>query len=87
MSERQTQIRKTWPESARERTRAITDHHGEDFWCPDGKLHMKNVAGPYGYIDLTDLYNGVLKVVDKDTKQTSLFNNTEELLGAGWVID
>lgn len=86
-STRPTQARKNWSESARERTRAITDCHGEDFWCPDEKLHLKNVAGPYGYINLTDLYKGVLKVVDKNTGQVSLFNNTEELLDAGWVID
>ncbi len=86
-SARPTQMRKTWSESARESTRAITDSHGEDFWCPDRKLHLKNVAGTYGYINLTDLHTGVLKIVDKNTGQITLLKDTEELLDAGWVID
>ena len=86
-SARPKQMQKTWSESARENTRSIIDSHGEDFWCPDGKLHLKNVAGTYGYINLTDLHTGVLKIVDKSTGQITLPKDTEDLLGAGWVID
>lgn len=82
-----TQTKRAWTDSARERTRAITDRRGGDFWCPDGKLHLKNIARCFGYIDLDDLYDGILKVVDKDTGEVTLFNNTDELLEAGWVID
>ncbi len=81
------QTKKMWSDSAREQTRAITDHCGGDFCCPDGKLHLKNIAGRYGYIDLLDLCYGVLKVVDKDAGEEKLFINTDELLEAGWVID
>jgi hypothetical protein len=82
-----TQTKKAWSDSAHERTRAITDHRGGDFWCPDCKLHLKHIAGPFGYMELLDLYDGVLKVVDKSTGEVTLFNNTDELLEAGWVID
>lgn len=82
-----TQAKKMWSDSVREQTRAITDHCGGDFCCPDGKLHLKNIAGGYAYIDLLDLCNGVLKVVDKDAGEETLFDTTDELLEAGWVID
>lgn len=82
-----TQPKQIWSDSVREQTRAITDHCGGDFCCPDGKLHLKNISGRYGYIDLLDLCCGVLKVVGKGANEETLFNNTDELLEAGWVID
>ncbi len=53
----------------------------------DGKLHLKNASGQYGYITLQDLLKMNLEITDKQVKTTQSFSNEEDLLAAGWVVD
>lgn len=48
---------------------------------------MKNLDSRYGYILITNLLNGVIKVVDEKTGVERLFDSSDELIDSGWVID
>lgn len=76
-----------WSDSIKKQTREMIDSHGMNSILPDLKLHMKNINSCYGYIEIANLLNGVIKVVDKKTGCEFLFKNTDELISAGWVID
>jgi len=77
----------TWSDGLVKQTCEMIDNHGMDSILPDLKLHMKNISSRYGYIEMENLLKGVIKVVDKETGCEVLFNNTDELISAGWVID
>ncbi len=76
-----------WSDSLKKKTCEMIDSHGMDSILPDLKLHMKNMNSCYGYIEIANLRNGVIKVVDTKTGCEFLFKNTDELISAGWVID
>ena len=81
------QNNRKWSEGLKRQTREIIDNQGMDFFCPDFKLHMKNLDSQYGHIAIADLLQGVIKVVDKETSVERLFDSSDELIDSGWVID
>ena len=81
------QNNRKWSEELKRQTREIIDNQGMDFFCPDLKLHMKNLDSRYGYIAIENLLQGVIKVVDNETGVERLFDSSDELIDSGWVID
>lgn len=81
------QNNRKWSEGLKQQTREIIDNQGMDFFCPDFKLHMKNLDSRYGYITIENLLQGVIKVVDNKTGVERLFDSGDELIDSGWVID
>ena len=81
------QNNRKWSEGLKQQTREIIDNQGMDFFCPDFKLHMKNLDSRYGYIAIENLWQGVIKVVDNKTGVERLFDSSDELIDSGWVID
>ncbi|WP_027062506.1 hypothetical protein [Mesorhizobium loti] len=50
-------------------------------------LHMKNVAGAFGTIDLDSLRSGTIRVIDKETNEVIQYPTVAKLLDGGWAVD
>ena len=53
----------------------------------DGQLCFKHSASGFGVIAADDLQRGVVRMVDRRTKQEVTFAVADELIAAGWAID
>lgn len=54
---------------------------------PDGKLHMKHIAGGYGCMDLMDLVNYVYALRRDGSDEVLHFADAAAVVDAGWAID
>ncbi len=74
-----------WSDTAEKATREAIEAGG--VLSPDGVLHLKHIPSGFGYIGLTDLIRGELRVVDKETKAETTFASVDDLIAAGWAVD
>ncbi len=51
------------------------------------ELCLKHARGAFGVIAADDINRGAMRVTDRHTGRTRVFEDADELLGAGWVID
>ncbi len=75
-----------WSDELKAQTRDLIDGGGP-IGTPDGSLALKHIASGFGIITEDDLVNGVLRVVDRETKAETTFASVDELIAAGWAID
>ena len=76
---------KRWSESLRKVTRKIIE--AGDVIAPNGRLHLKNGSGVFGYITQDDMMRGVLNVAEVPPGSTHIFITVDDLLKNGWVVD
>jgi len=57
------------------------------FAMRNGQLRFKHAVSGFGAIAADDLQHGVLRIVDRRTKQEVTFASANELIAAGWVLD
>lgn len=75
----------TWSEGLQQLTRkAIRDMDVSPY---DGNLHFKHHGKGHAFITAQDLICGKLSLTDKQSGQVFEFENTDELLAAGWAVD
>lgn len=75
-----------WSEELKERTRDALS--GLDIIPFDGKVHLKHCDKWYGYILLEDLLDRKYNIYLKSSFEKILyFNNLEEMIQQGWVVD
>lgn len=74
----------TWSNNLQEQTRKALN---DDFVGPDGFLHMKNINGSYGKINLENLLAGKLLIQDKLKEAEYIYSTSDEIITDGWVID
>jgi len=53
----------------------------------DGDLCLKNSKGNFGQIGLSDLITRTIRVTDRRSGETHLYESVDELIAAGWVVD
>tara|TARA_A100001015_G_scaffold132138_1_gene146660 strand:+ start:1718 stop:1882 length:165 start_codon:yes stop_codon:yes gene_type:complete len=53
----------------------------------DGCLYLKRVDGKYGKITVANLIKGHLEIEVETSNKKIYFASSDELIGAGWVID
>ena len=59
----------------------------DPFTLHNGQLCFKHIVSGFGVIAADDLQRGVLRMVDRQTKQEVTFAGVDELIAAGWAID
>ncbi len=60
---------------------------GDCFVTPQGVLHMKNLDGSYGTIQLGNLVSNRFLIEDAKSDAEHLFPTVDALIEAGWAID
>lgn len=53
----------------------------------DSNLSLQNIEGSFGQIGLNDLVTGILRVADRHSGETHLYESVDALISAGWVVD
>lgn len=75
---------KLWSEGLREATReALRDVPV----TPDGRIHMKQIDGGFGSIDLLELVAGNYVLHRKGSDESVCFADEDAVVAAGWAID
>ncbi len=76
--------RREWSTGLRNETRqALSDLPMR----PGGHLHMKHIAGGYGWFDLLDLARNRFVLHLKGDAGELTFADADEIVAAGWAID
>lgn len=57
------------------------------FTAPDNFLHLKNIKGKFGKISQENLIAHSFLIEDKLNDNKYIYDTTDELIAAGWVID
>ena len=78
------QTSKQWSESLREATRQAL-HEGP--LTPDGRIHMKQIEGGFGWCRAVDVISGTFVLHYKGSEQSVSFLDAEAVVAAGWAID
>ncbi|MCF7977135.1 MAG: hypothetical protein K9L82_03815 [Chromatiaceae bacterium] len=74
-----------WSEGLRKATRDIVCEFN---FIPIGdEVCLKNLDGRFGFIAISDLFAGKLRLVDSEDAAETLYDSVEHLLSDGWVVD
>ena len=76
-----------WSEGLKATTFKMINSRGIEFISFDNKLHIKHISSGYAFIKMEDLYNGLLRVVDKTTGAEVVYPNADDLIKDGWAVD
>lgn len=77
---------KNWSDSIRAQTCTVIEGRSP-VALRRGQLCLKHVDGRFGVIAEGDLWQGVLRVVERGTGEVFGFADANALVAAGWVLD
>jgi len=76
-------VGREWSDEVTDATRAAIDKAA----VLGDELCLKHAEGAFGVVAANDAIRGELRVTDRHTGRTQVFEDAGALLGAGWVID
>ena len=53
----------------------------------DGQVHLKHINTGFATMTKADLFQGTLKITNKQTKEQTTYPTVDALIEAGWAID